>query len=310
MRSLLLALLFPAALHAQAPGVEIVEQSRDGLQREKQAIADQVKKLAEAGELWALEEVKSALERPTPAEISLPSPRSKRLRASRIAKVAHSGSYRVGWGYLCEKCDHWHVDLAGGYAVSNDGILATCAHVVDPDGKAMREGSLIAVDADGKVHPVRGILANDEKMDAALISIGSKTKALPLNDKIRPGDAAFCLSRPLDQKDYFSRGMVNRFFWNSKKRGDDDSSLEALGHLKLNVSSRWAPGSSGSPVLDSYGNVIGHVAVIQAMTSGSKGENKGKNKGEPGGEKVMITLHVATPARAVRKLAGSGLTLE
>ena len=33
-------------------------------------------------------------------------------------------------------------------------------------------------------------------------------------------------------------------------------------HLRVNVSTDWAPGSSGSAVLDQCGNVIGHVSTI------------------------------------------------
>ena len=45
---------------------------------------------------------------------------------------ARKGSYRIGWSYLCENCDRWHSNMGGGYAISDDGFIATCAHVVDP----------------------------------------------------------------------------------------------------------------------------------------------------------------------------------
>ena len=184
--------------------------------------------------------------------------------------------------------------------MSSDGVIATCAHVIDTEGMKIREGGLIAVDQTGKVFPVKAILANDPKMDAAFIKIDCATVPLPLNDQIRPGDESFCLSRPLGQKDYFSQGMVNRFYWDSHKRGDDDSSLTALAHLKLNVSSRWAPGSSGSPVVDTFGNAIGHVALIHSLGNGSPADLKGKAKEA---SKTMITLHTATPARSLIALA-------
>lgn len=90
--------------------------------------------------------------------------------------------------------------------------------------------------------------------------------------------------------------MVNRFYWNSDQRGDDPTSVKALGALKLNVSTRWAPGSSGSAVLDTFGNVIGHVATISTM--GNSGNRKDTDKG-----RTLITLHSATPARAMMALA-------
>ena len=171
------------------------------------------------------------------------------------------------------------------------------------DNKKMRKGGLIAVDHSGKVYPVTSILANDKKIDGALIKIDAKTTHLPLNDQIAPGDSAFCLSRPLKQGQYFSQGIVNRFYWNNDKRGDDPNSIKALGMLKLNVSSRWAPGSSGSAVLDTCGNVIGHVATISTMDNGASRKNNEKGR-------TLITLHSATPARAMMALARLPLDLD
>ncbi len=165
--------------------------------------------------------------------------------------------------------------------------------------KKMRKGGLIAVDHSGNVFPVTSILATDEKLDGALIKIDAKTTPLALNDKVSPGDSAFCLSRPLKQGQYFSEGIVNRFYWNGDKRGDDPNSLQAMRSLKLNVSSRWAPGSSGSAILDQFGNVIGHVATISTMGNG--GSKKDTDKG-----RILITLHTATPARAMMALATEG----
>lgn len=299
MKALLptLALALSPALHAQAPGVEIFEQSRNGLQKEEIAIADQAKALFADKKLLTLDAAFALIEKPAPVPLALPKPRTLEATPTEIAKMARQSGYRVGWAYLCNNCDRWHVNLAGGYAVTDDGVIATCAHVVQTDRKKMRNGGLIAVDQTGKVHPVTSILSLDRKIDGALLKIDAKTTALPLNDQVSPGDSAFCLSRPLKQGRYFSQGIVNRFFWESEDRGNDPNSLKALGALKLNVSTRWAPGSSGSAVLDHCGNAIGHVATISTMG------NRGNRKDDDKAGRTLITLHTATPARAMKALA-------
>jgi len=296
MKSLFASLLLVSPTFGQAPGVPIVEQSKAGNQAEQRRILKQVEKFGPEEKLMTITSIQKALLKPSPRPLTLPVPGKKALSPAEVAKKMRPSLYRVGWGYLCNHCDNWHINLAGGYAVTNDGVIATCAHVIDVDNEKMREGGLIAVDQKGKVFPVTAILANHDDMDAALVKIDTKTVPLPLNDQVGPGDEAFCLSRPLDQKDYFSKGMVNRFYWNSIDRDGGDDSLNALGHLKMNVSSRWAPGSSGSPVVDKCGNVIGHVATISRM----KGNSRGKTR------EVFITLHTATPARAVKALASKG----
>lgn len=295
MRFLILfsALYLSAPASAQAPGVKIFDQSREALKREDQKLGVQAEALMKAGTILTHESVLAAMKKPDVAKTALKAPLKTALEPTEISAQVLPSIYRIGWAYLCPNCDNWHTKMAGGYAISDDGIIATCAHVVDPDGIKMRQGCLIAVNHKGTVFPVTKVIAFHDAMDAALIRITGKTKGLALNDQVSPGDAAFCLSRPLSQGKYFSTGIVNRFYWNSAKRGNDDTAIRALAHLKMNVSSRWAPGSSGSPVLDQAGNVIGHVATIRTM--GSKNPEK-KNT-------TYITLHSATPARSVMTLA-------
>ncbi|MDA7907459.1 serine protease [Akkermansiaceae bacterium] len=296
MKSILIALALILPASAQSPNVSIFEQSRNGLRAEEKRIAKQAEKLFEDGKLLGLEATGELIKSPPAAKLKLPAALQTALTPTQIATRAKASGYRVGWAYLCNNCDNWHINLAGGYALTTDGVLGTCAHVIKMDNKKMRKGGLIAVDHSGKVFPVTSILANDNKIDGALIKIDAKTIPLPLNDQVSPGDSAFCLSRPLKQGQYFSQGMVNRFYWDSDQRGDDPNSIKALGALKLNVSTRWAPGSSGSAVLDTFGNVIGHVATISTMGNG--GSRKDNDKG-----RTLITLHSATPARAMMALA-------
>ncbi|MDB4383074.1 serine protease [Akkermansiaceae bacterium] len=296
MKSILIALALILPASAQSPNVSIFEQSRNGLRAEEKRIAKQAEKLFEDGKLLGLEATGELIKSPPAAKLKLPAALQTALTPTQIATRAKASGYRVGWAYLCNNCDNWHINLAGGYALTTDGVLGTCAHVIKMDNKKMRKGGLIAVDHSGKVFPVTSILANDNKIDGALIKIDAKTIPLPLNDQVSPGDSAFCLSRPLKQGQYFSQGMVNRFYWDSDQRGDDPNSIKALGDLKLNVSTRWAPGSSGSAVLDTFGNVIGHVATISTMGNG--GSRKDNDKG-----RTLITLHSATPARAMMALA-------
>lgn len=281
---------------AQAPGVPIFDQSRRGQVSEGKALGAQITKLVEAEEVLSREAVGKMLKSPTPRKVSLPEASAKELAPSEIADLAQRQNYRVGWCYICTKCDNWHFDLGGGYAVAEDGVIATCAHVVELDvlPEKFKKAALIAIDSAGKVHPVTGILANHTKLDAAIVTIDAKTTPYALNEQVSPGDAAYCFSRPMDQGKYFTAGIVNRFYWDRSPKGNDQHSLRNLANLKLNVSSRWAPGSSGSPVFDHCGNVIGHVAMIQGMSDGDHGENFDDSS--------LITLHSAIPARSVRAL--------
>ena len=287
-----LALLPFLSAQGQAPGVPIegpAPQSQD------KALLEKLDALREKGGALDVAAVKAGLEKPAPFPVTLPPCRTTALRPAEVWQSAQRTRIRIGWYYLCHKCDHWHVNLAGGYPVTADGVIATCYHVAEP-GPEIREGRFVAVDSTGSVYPVTAVLARSRTMDACLVRAeGLKADPLPLNDQIHPGDPAFLLSTPLEISGYFSTGIVNRFYWNPKTaRGSNPAAEDALKHLRMNVSTDWAPGSSGSPVLDNCGNAIGHVAVIAHLGDGKNSDGKGVSH---------ITLHEAIPARSVRWLA-------
>ena len=257
------AVISVAPLPAQSPGVPIEKTGRSS----QASILKAAKLLREGGKLALdIETAKQQLASPVPGPLVLPEPNTMPLSGRDIAAHAREGYLQFGWYYLCPHCDNWHVTLAGAYAIAEDAV-ATCHHCVAPKDD-MREGYLIAVDHDGEVLPVVAVLAKSATMDAAIVRVAGKLKPLPLNDNIAPGDAAFCYSEPLGQQGYFSDGIVNRFYWRGQpgKPGATDEWKT----LRVNVSTDWAPGSSGAAVLDHCGNVIGHVSTISPLSEGPK----------------------------------------
>ncbi|MEO7319493.1 MAG: serine protease [Chthoniobacteraceae bacterium] len=303
------ALLLPPTLRAQAPDVPI--ESTEPLMLNG-ALLEKAKALREGGKLLSKEKVAGLLQNPVPAALTLSEPNTKPLAGREIAERARKGYLRLGWYFLCPRCDHWHLDLAGAYAISRDGA-ATCHHVLAPE-REMREGYLIAVDHAGSVLPVTGILAKSQTMDVAILHIeGGELSPLPLNDQVAPGDAAFCFSDPLGQLGYLSRGIVNRFY-KKVRTAAAPGSLDELKSLRVNVSTDWAPGSSGAAVLDECGNALGHVSTISPLAEDDEkparspaGAKRGKAKADKVAQSrfngaTLITLHEAIPARSVMAL--------
>ena len=245
----------------------------------------------------------AALSKPSPAVVKLPPASTLRLEPEAIAARARSALIRVGWLCLCAHCDRWHVSLSGGYAVAPDGVVVTCHHVVSPEGKSMREGYLVATDTKGRVFPVTSILAADKELDAAVIRVAAEDlNVLPINDQCPPGAAAYVLSDPLGLAGYFSAGIVNRYYWEAGHEEKAATTLKAVRHLRMNVSTDWGPGSSGAAVLDACGNVIGHVSVINAMSFDDDGGKSPKSSasGPDADEGTILVLHQAIPARGVK----------
>jgi hypothetical protein len=113
-------------------------------------------------------------------------------------------------------------------------------------------------------------------------------KPLPLNTNMFPGDRAWCYSDPLGRSGYFSEGMVNRFYLQQTK---------GKAWPRIEVSTDWAPGSSGAAVVDQCGNAVGHVSEI---SSGNSPRARRTNQSAKA-ESPLIVFHSA--ARAADVLA-------
>lgn len=282
------------SLHAQSAGVPIVHEGH-GTPPELLAAA---KKLRTSGKLLAMDKIKDQLAASSSCQVKLPPANSQPLAGSEICNRARKAHIRVGYLHLCNKCDKWHLSLAGGYAIAPDGIVATCYHVAEPEN--MKEGYLVATTSDGAVLPVTKILAANKLTDSCILQVKSETPldALPLNANVSPGDVAWCYSDPSGRPGYFSTGIINRFYqhW-------DGADSQGKHPVRLDVSTDWSPGSSGSAVLDSFGNAIGHVSRISTQGSDRSGKT---NSPSAHASETWIVFHEAVRAADVLALVKPG----
>lgn len=264
--SMALILASVGASHGQAPGVPIY---REGPGSHPQATTKKsLRKLKQANALLPMKSVTAQLTR-TSCELALPAPLTTKLDTRDIWRKARAAHIRVGWYYLCKECDKWHLELSGGYAITTD-CVATCGHVVSVDEEVMKEGFLVAVDEDDRAIPVIEVLACNPATDSAILRLKTdELQPLALGQDVVPGDSVFCFSDPLDRRGVFTSGIVNRFMQRPFLRREEltpeqkTSPDQVPVPVFIQVSTDWAPGSSGSAVLDQCGNAIGHVSEVQ-----------------------------------------------
>jgi S1-C subfamily serine protease len=142
-------------------------------------------------------------------------------------------------------------------------------------------------------------VAVDPAADAAILRVQAHNlQALALSTDAQVGDSVFCLSEPGGHgPPYFSAGIVNRFLTTDAHTDQKQLQPNAPKVPRINVSTDWAPGSSGSAVLDARGNAIGHVGSISAIAAPAKGSDKPAHH---------MNLHWAVPAGSVLDLAKQG----
>ncbi len=263
--------IFPAALIA---GDRLVV---DDEAFEEQAIAAAAA-LHKKDKLVPLTKLRTQLKR-THCELALPEPRKEKLQPREIYRLVRSSTVAVATFYHCTKCKKWHFDSASGFVVA-DGVVSTSEHVVDFEDEGMKDGYLIVVDSKGRVFPVTEVLAANADSDTCLLRVaGLDLPALPLNRAAEVGDPVFCLSHPDGNHWMFTSGILSRFFLNREAAGDGDkppAKPKVAPSLYINVTAEYSPGSSGAPVVDEFGNVVGQVESITSSIEDQK-DGDGKN---------------------------------
>ncbi len=248
--------------------------------------------LEKAGRLLSADVFAAQKRNPQPAPVALAPAGTAPLSGREIARRAAAGYVRAGWFFQCSKCGQWHIHVAGGYAVAGDTVV-TAHHVMQPpENMVPGVGHPVIVRGESEVVPVTAVLADDAAMDAIVLRVGATDlHPLPLGGDVQVGDSVWCLSDPRGERGYFSAGIVNRLVARTANEARQE---------RINVSTDWAPGSSGAAILDNAGNVIGHVATIRALYGKPPVHAPVAKPGDSaGGPAMAMNLHEAIPAKSV-----------
>ncbi len=135
------------------------------------------------------------------------------------------------------------VAQGSGFLVSKDGLIVTNYHVI-------AEGSSAIVKLpDGAFYVVDGVLASDKTRDIAVIKAHGqnfRTLALGNSDQVQVGEDVVAIGNPLSLESTVSNGIVSGMRAVKEEGGDF-----------LQITAPISPGSSGGPLFDMAGEVIG-----------------------------------------------------
>jgi hypothetical protein len=153
------------------------------------------------------------------------------------------------------------VGVGTGFIVTSDGHIATNLHVIL--GSPQVKVKLL----DGSEHAVTRVIAADAKRDLAIIAIeasGLPTLRIGNSDEVNAGDRVIAIGNPLGFLDYtVSDGLIS-----SIRPLDENVTL-------LQISAPISQGSSGGPLFNPYGEVIGVAVGITDPKTGGQNLNFG-----------------------------------
>ncbi len=182
----------------------------------------------------------------------------------------------IGSIYKCDSCSKWHLGgMASGWLLSDHGLVVTNHHVFTEEANHY----FGAMTSDGNVYAIRTILASDRDGDAAIAQLDTRDVVLPF---LRLGQAAACgdpvvvISHPAGRFYSLTRGVVSRYHRHDadpatmaksdgsvhapRKHTRDETLQDTPAPVWMSVTADYAVGSSGGPVFDSSGDVVGMVS--------------------------------------------------
>jgi len=186
-------------------------------------------------------------------KLKLNKPGNKKLSTAEIVKRYRKGVVVVSGYYKCKRCPNWHSSAASGFMLTKDGVFCTSYHVVENKDN----DTLVIMTGDGRIAPVLEVLAANKRTDLAILRVaGENYTPLPVATDAIPGEKVRVLSHP-DKRFYtLSEGIISRRWLDQRP----DRGARSM----LAITADFAKGSSGAPVFNEYGAVIGSVNNTQS----------------------------------------------
>jgi serine protease Do len=283
MRALFLSLLLcSAAVLAEDPRPAAVYIDDD---RHLRALEDGILKLAHDGKATRGKELKAQMKRKTCGVLPAP-PSAPVLKPEEIYTGCSGGVVAITSAWKSDDNDIWTAgEPATAWVLTPDGVLVTNYHVFD---NAEKEEVFGILTREGKFHPVTEILAADKLNDIAVFKVPAKgLQPLALAPEEPVGRKVCVISHPDAQFYTFTQGQISRY---TVQR--DDAAADPVKYMCITAD--YARGSSGGPVFNEHGAVVGMVCSTRTTYYGERGRDPDDD--------VQMVVKFCIPGESIRAL--------
>jgi serine protease Do len=196
--------------------------------------------------------------------------------------------FLVGSVYKCGKCDKWHQGgTASAWPLYADGVMVTNAHVF----MNVKGGAMGVVDREGKCYPVTEILGYDVAKDVAVFRVKAEgLRPLRIGEAAEVGSPVTVISNPSGNLFLRTSGDVARY---SIGAGKVKKSMVTW----MSITADYAKGSSGGPVFNEVGEVVGMVSSTRSIYTEQDSDPK-----KPAAGKLQMVIKSCVPGDAIREL--------
>lgn len=271
----------------------------------QESFTNQLGKLVADGKCLTAERLRPLVATNRTCDLTLPPPPTRRLDPEDVYEAA-SRSVLVFGSVVGDNGDYADGRLATAWVLTADGVAVTNWHVLDKPEDEERFG---AMTQDGRVFPLADVLAVDKTADIVVIRLAATgLTPLPLATQApRVGSWVGVIGHPGDRFFTFTQGHVSRY--TSIKPADGPP------ERWMSVTADYAYGSSGSPVLDRTGAVVGMAALTESLdypveTLPPPAADQPKEPAQPPqpdpGSRLQMVVKLVTPLADLRRAVGAG----
>ena len=167
-----------------------------------------------------------------------------------------------------EKSEQHVVGLGSGIVLRPDGVILTNSHVVDHAERIQVSLANIGADKDDKNKYPAHLIGIDPKTDLAVIQMDSGPKNLPTltfadSDALKVGDWAIAVGSPYGLRHSVTFGIISATGRAQMGILDTEDFIQTDAAIN--------PGSSGGPLLDANGQIVGVNTAIFSQGGGFSG---------------------------------------
>lgn len=267
----------------------------------QQQFTAKLAKLALAGRCLAADKLREQAAADKTCRLAPAAPADRRLDPEDVYEAALR-SVLVFGSVTDDNGEYVDGRMATAWVLTADGAAVTNWHVLDKAEDGERFG---AMTRDGKAFPVTAVLAVDKAADVAVVKLDAAGLApLPLATRPpRVGAWVGVLGHPGDRYFTFTQGHVSRYTAQQPAGGPAER--------WMCVTADYAYGSSGSPVLDRTGAVVGMAALTESLDypaddpAPAAGQPKPPPPAEADrGSRLQMVVKLVTPLAALQHAAG------
>lgn len=145
------------------------------------------------------------------------------------------------------------------FPITKDGICVTNHHIFRLHPDKMEDILYLVMDIDGNFYEIQEILAANFDDDLAIFKLKDVKGMVPVSIGNNPkvGDEVHLISHPAANYYYYSKGNVTRSYLYQERRSK-----------RVSITADFSVGSSGAPVCDIHGNLLGVVTSTYYLPKG------------------------------------------